>query len=136
MNFEIPKTPDQQVNDYIIHETRKYNSSFVPNDFQPLAVYCRNEDNNIVGGLTGKTYWNYLEIEFLWVHEQVRDKGVGSRVITLAEDEAKLRKCDYAMLDTYDFQALEFYLKQGYTVFGQLDNYCSKYSRHYLKKNL
>ncbi len=54
----------------------------------------------------------------------------------LAETEAKRRGCIYSMLDTYEFQALGFYLKQGYTKFGQLEGYCEKYERYYLKKKL
>jgi hypothetical protein len=36
-------------------------------------VFAKNADGLIVGGLTGKTYWNYLEVVFLWVTEESRD---------------------------------------------------------------
>lgn len=136
MKFEIPTKLNPEADDKIISETRKFNSDFVPNDFAPLSVYCRDDRHEIVGGLTGKTYWNYLDIEFLWVSESVRGKGVASRVMRLAEVEAKRRGCIFSILDTYEFQALGFYLKQGYTKFGQLDRYCEKYERYYMKKKL
>lgn len=136
MNFEIPTESNQQADDFIISQTRQYNAQFVPNAFELLSVYCRDEDNSIIGGLTGKTYWNYLDIEFLWVDENSRKSGVASQLVSLAEEDAKRRGCSFAMLDTYEFQALEFYVKQGYVQFGQLDGYCDKYERYFLRKKL
>ena len=40
------------------------------------------------------------------------------------------------MLDTFEFQALGFYQKQGYEIFGTLEGYCKKYERYYLRKKL
>jgi hypothetical protein len=39
-------------------------------------------------------------------------------------------------LDTMSFQALDFYLKLGYTVFGRLDDLPEGHSRIFLKKAL
>lgn len=136
MKFEIPENPIAEDDEKIISETRKYNSQFVPNDFTPLSVYCRGDDGEVIGGLTGKTYWNYLDIEFLWVDEPARGNGAAARIMAIAEKEAKNRGCSVSMLDTYEFQALGFYLKQGYTEFGRLERYCGKYERYYLVKNL
>jgi GNAT superfamily N-acetyltransferase len=136
MDFEIPNNPNEEVDDYIIAKTREHNDHFVPNDYAPLSVYCRDDDGSIVGGLTGKTYWNYLDIEFLWVEESLRKQGLGEKIINLAEKEAIRRGCKYSTLDTYEFQALGFYQKQGYEQFGQLDGFCDKYERYYLRKKL
>ncbi len=136
MDFEIPNNPNEEVDDYIIAKTREHNDHFVPNDYAPLSVYCRDDDGSIIGGLTGKTYWNYLDIEFLWVEESLRKQGLGEKIVNLAEKEAIRRGCKYSMLDTYEFQALGFYQKQGYEQFGQLDGFCDKYERYYLRKKL
>ncbi len=136
MDFEIPNNPNEEVDDFIIAKTREYNDQFVPYDYAPLSVYCRDDDGSIVGGLTGKTYWNYLDIMFLWVEESFRKQGLAEKIINLAEKEANRRGCKYSMLDTYEFQALGFYQKQGYEQFGQLDGYCDKYERYYLRKKL
>ena len=135
MDFEIPNNPNKDIDDYIIAKIREYNDQFVPNDYAPLSVYCRDEDGRVVGGLTGKTYWDHLDIEFLWVEEEFREQGLGTEIMRLAEEAAKRRGCKYALLDTYEFQALGFYQKQDYQQFGQLDGYC-KYQRYFLKKKL
>ncbi len=136
MKFEIPTNIDLEADEKIINETRRYNAAFVPSDFAPLSVYCRGKQQDIIGGITAKTYWDYLDIQFLWVDESARGNGIATQLIELAETEAKRRGCKYSMLDTYEFQALGFYLKQGYTKFGQLEEYCGQYERYYLKKTL
>ena len=136
MKFEIPEKPISQDDEKIISKTREYNSQFVSNNFTPLSVYCRDDNGEVIGGLTGKTYWNYLDIEFLWVDELARGNGAAARIVAMAEKEAKDRGCCISMLDTYEFQALEFYLKQGYKQFGRLEKYYGKYERYYLVKNL
>ena len=136
MDFEIPDRSNKEADDFIANKTRHFNSQFVPNDFALLSVYCRDDASNIVGGLTGKTYWNYLDIGFLWVERQNRKSRIASQLLKLAEEEAKRRGCHFSMLDTYEFQALEFYLKQGYQEFGRLEGYCGMYERYYLKKIL
>ena len=113
MKFDIPSIPDEIADDFVRSQTRKYNADFVPDEFEPLSVYCRNDDGVIIGGLTAKTYWNYLDISFLWVDDQHRGNGVASQIIKLAEDKARERGCSVSMLDTFEFQALGFYQKQG-----------------------
>ena len=54
----------------------------------------------------------------------------------LAEGEAKRRGCHGAHLDTLSSQALPFYQKLGYTVFGQIDDLPVGHARYYLKKSL
>ena len=136
MEFEIPKSSDANTDQFIIDETRKYNAQFVPDDHEALSVYCRDNDGKVIGGLTGKTYRNYLDIAFLWVDEQNRNNGLAAKIIKLAETEAKSRGCTYSMLDTFEFQALGFYLKQGYEQFGKLEGYCERFERYYLRKKI
>jgi ribosomal protein S18 acetylase RimI-like enzyme len=90
---------------------------------QPLCVFIRDDDENIVGGLTAKTYWEYLEIPFLWVDEGQRRSGVGAQLMANAEGEARMRGCKHAFLDTLSFQALGFYQKLGYQEFGRLSEF-------------
>lgn len=69
-----------------------------------------------------------------------RKNGFGSKVLAAAELEAVRRGCQYAMLDTFTFQAPEFYAKVGYGVFGRLDSFAGKdnqsFERLYFVKEL
>lgn len=83
-----------------------------------------------------ETYWQWLCIVVLWVHESFRGAGYGKALLAAAEQEAVKRGCQYAYLDTFSFQALEFYQKRGYVVFGELPNFPQGHSRYFLKKEL
>lgn len=136
MKFEITSNPNQEDDHFIISKTREYNSAFAPTEFKLLSVYCRNDNGEVVGGLTGKSFWNWLHIEYLWVNESERGKNIGSEIMSAAEGEAIKRGCIGSTLDTFSFQALGFYEKLGYSVVGKLSGYLGKYERFYLQKSL
>ena len=136
MKFEITSNHNQEDDHFIISKTREYNSAFAPTEFKLLSVYCRNDNGEVVGGLTGKSFWNWLHIEYLWVNESERGKNIGSEIMSAAEGEAIKRGCIGSTLDTFSFQALGFYEKLGYSVVGKLSGYLGKYERFYLQKSL
>lgn len=136
VEIAVTDAPNEELDEFIRSNTRTYNSGFVPNDFEYLSVYGRSDQGELIGGLTAKTYWDYLDIEFLWVDERHRQQGIATVILRRAEDEAMRRGCTRAALDTFQFQALGFYRKLGYEIFGTLDGYCGKYQRYYLTKTL
>ena len=105
-------------------------------DHQHLSVVLRDAERQVVGGLWGETYWDWLYVDVLAVHESLRRQGWGTRVLAAAEQEAIARGCHFAHLDTFDFQALPFYEKQGYVIFGALDHFPGEHKRYFLKKAL
>ena len=107
-----------------------------PVDWKPLYLFLRDGRGNIVGGLTGGTYWGWLYIGRLWLVENVRGLGYGSRLLIEAEQEALKRGCHHAYLDTQDFQALRFYQKHGYTIYGELEDMPLGHTRYSLQKKL
>ena len=62
-------------------------------------------------------------------------KKLGSLLLEEVENDAKSKGAKLIHLDTFDFQAKEFYEKQGYIVFGILENCPEKHYRYYLKKS-
>ena len=136
MRFEVTSSPRQEDEEFVIAQTRLFNSEFTERDVKSLCVFARSQDGEIIGGLSGKTYWQYLEISFLWVSESHRSSGHATHLMELAEAEAVNRGCTQALLDTFSFQALGFYLGLGYKEFGQLQGFAGKHARHYLHKAL
>ena len=136
MKIEITESPSLEDDDFVIKKLREYNAEFVENKYKLMSCYIRDSDNQIVAGLTGKTYWNWLHIEHLWVDENTRESKLGTKLVLAAEKEAKLRGCFGSTLDTFSFQALEFYKKLGYEILGTLDNYSNGHQRYYLHKEL
>ncbi|MEX3945977.1 GNAT family N-acetyltransferase, partial [Paraburkholderia sp. BR10937] len=105
--------------------------------YRPLAVSVSHpETGEIVAGLLAGTNYGQLHVLVLFVQEELRGAGIGSRLMLLAEEEACRRGCSGAWLDTYSFQARAFYERLDYTVFGTIDNYPPGHSRFFMKKPL
>ena len=98
-----------------------------------LAVIL-DRGSDAVGGLVGRTAWDWFYIEWLFVPSELRGRGLARRILQLAEDEAVKRGCSGAWLDTYSFQALNFYRRAGFTVFGELKDYPAGHARYFLCK--
>ena len=116
---------------------RSYNrSKREVSESEPLNLYIEDEHGEIMAGLVAETFGNWLEIEYLFVKEDLRGQGVGSQLLQRAESEAKKRNCRFAFVNTYQFQAPAFYQKQGYKGVFTLKDYPYTGQRHYYKKNL
>jgi len=105
-------------------------------DWVPLALFARNTEGVIVAGLTGSTYWGYLYVGRLWTDERFRKAGLGSRLLAEAEHEAQKRGCHSVHLMTGSFNALPFYQKRGYSVFGELQDMPIGHTQYFMCKNV
>jgi len=110
---------------------------FGPTWSRSIAYFLREPGGKIAGGVYGHYgSFNWLYIDTLWVSEEVRGSGHGSRLIDLIETEAARNSCTNVYLDTFSFQAPEFYKKLGYEVFGKLDDFPPGHSRIFMTKSL
>jgi GNAT superfamily N-acetyltransferase len=101
-----------------------------------LTILARDHQRQLSGGIYGFTDRGWLRIEVLVVQEQLRHLGIGTQLVCAAEAEAYRRGCHSAWLDTFSFQALSFYERHGYTIFGALDQYPDTHTRYFLRKSL
>jgi GNAT superfamily N-acetyltransferase len=107
-----------------------------PVDWTPLMIFMRDPHGKVAGGLTGGTYWGWLYVGRLWIEERLRGQSYGSQILAEAEQEALRRGCHHAYVDTQDFQALPFYEKHGYIVYGVLNDMPIGHTRYSLEKKL
>jgi ribosomal protein S18 acetylase RimI-like enzyme len=115
----------------------QYNLLFAPPDnHQAMTIVARNQAGRIIAGLVGVTYWGWLHVEDLWVEESRRKQGIGQCLLQAAEEHALQRGCRHVHLETHTFQALGFYEKLGYQVFGELPDLPQGYTKYFLKKDL
>jgi GNAT superfamily N-acetyltransferase len=114
-----------------------YNRSRAPDPkFQMLGLLLKDEAGATIGGLWGRSAYEWLFIELLFVPEFLRGTGLGSTLIQQAEQVARDRGCTGVWLDTFAFQALPLYQKLGYTVFGELKDHPRGISQYWLQKRL
>ena len=103
---------------------------------EPLNIYVEDDSGELMAGLVGETFGNWLEIEYLFVKEDIRGQGIGSQLLQQAESEAKKRNCRFAFVNTYQFQAPAFYQMHGYKEVFTLKDYPYTGQRHYYQKDL
>ncbi|MFS9140515.1 GNAT family N-acetyltransferase [Streptococcus infantis] len=103
---------------------------------EPLNLYVEDDSGELLAGLVAETFGNWLEIEYLFVKEELRGQGIGSQLLQQVESEAKKRNCRYVFVNTYQFQAPAFYQKHGYQEVFTLKDYPCTGQRHYYQKDL
>ena len=116
---------------------RAYNrSKREPSKNEPLNIYLEDEQGKLKAGMVAETFGNWLEIEYLYVSDDLRGQGIGSKILKVAERESKERGCKYSFVDTFNFQASKFYEKHGYKEVFALKNYPYTGERYYYTKEL
>ncbi len=127
--------------DYIIDRLVEYNLSQVSAEqktlFDTLDKKIIDDNGKIIAGCVARMYcWNVAYLDTLLVDERYRGNGFGSKLLIEVERTAKEKGCYLIHLDTFDFQAKGFYEKQGYEVFGVLEDCPKNHRRFYLKKEI
>ena len=129
--------PDEATARAISAGLEAYNNSIVPGGkWEPLWIVGRDDAGSVQAGLRGVTEFDWLFVVWLWVGEGYRRQGVGSRLLSEAEAIARERQCSYCYLDTFSFQAPEFYKRRGYQEFGRLEAFPPGHARIWLSKTL
>ena len=115
----------------------KFNEEKVGADnHELLNIVEYDENNSIIAGILGGTYWGWLHIDILWVAEKCRKQGIGSKLLKAAEEEARKRGCHSVHLDTMSWQAPDFYKKHGYKIISELENIPAGNKKFHLIKEL
>ena len=137
MKLESVSPPNETWNNTVRQGLYAHNREQVGSrHFDELSVILRNDDEEVVGGVLGGSIWGWMIIETFWVDKAVRGQGYGRQLLLHAEEIARQRACTDLILETFSFQALPFYKKLGYTVYGQLDGFPAGHTRYSLRKRL
>jgi GNAT superfamily N-acetyltransferase len=127
-----PEPAEEQV---VLDGLRAFNVSVIGDPkIQPVDVFARDEQGRVIGGLVGQIKWRWLYVSKLWLPESLRGSGTGTQLMRTAEDYAWNQGCLGVYLDTFEYQALPFYQKLGYELFGTLEGFPPGYKQYYLRK--
>tara|TARA_R110000850_G_scaffold75152_3_gene164126 strand:+ start:861 stop:1283 length:423 start_codon:yes stop_codon:yes gene_type:complete len=140
MNIKVTDKIDQESYDRVVELLIEYNLSktqHLKNDInEPIEIIARNNNGEIIGGLYGRSFWGTLEIKTFVVKTENRNDGIGRKLIIEAEKEAKKRNCRYISLDTFSFQAPEFYEKLGFEKIGTETDFPKGFEKYYYRKKI
>jgi GNAT superfamily N-acetyltransferase len=105
-------------------------------DGQEIAIFSRDEKEQIVAGLHGWTWGGWLKVNYLWVSAKERRQGRGQQLLLMAEAEARKRGCSHAVLNSFSFQAPDFYRRLGYRIVSTLECFPEGHRSYTLVKDL
>jgi ribosomal protein S18 acetylase RimI-like enzyme len=136
--LHLDESPAEADMDRVIKGLRAFNERQTGRalNARKFALFVKDGDGVICGGLIGITYWEWLYLDYLWLDDGLRRRGWGRRLVERAEKIAMARGCRAAWLDTFSFQAPGFYRRMGYREFGRVADHPSGASRHFFAKRL
>jgi GNAT superfamily N-acetyltransferase len=134
----LSETRDPQAEAVVTGGLAAYNKeTFGRVDTRTLDILVRDgTSGEIVGGLLGRSSLGLFFLDLFYLAKELRHAGLGSRMIALAEDEARRRGCTAAFVYTVTFQAPDFYERHGYRRFGEIACPPDGATRIFLSKTL
>ena len=90
----------------------------------------------MIGGITGYLWGMVLEIDYLWIGDSWRGQGMGKRLVLQLEEAARARNGRTSILNTFSFQAPDFYQSLGYELMAVVEGYGDQHRRYFLRKSL
>jgi GNAT superfamily N-acetyltransferase len=105
-------------------------------DGEWLAIFAKDNGDQIIGGICGNTWGGCAEIRQFWVDENHRNQGLGTQLLSAAEAEARRRGCRQIILMTFSFQAPAFYAKRGFELVALVDDHPRGHKNMLLRKRL
>lgn len=135
LNIDIIDHEHNEVVSKLTAGLRQFNVEHLGDEItQPLTIVSRNNNGDIIGGVEGRIIYKNFLINIVWIDANYRGKGLGQKLMLLAEAEAIKRGCLIAQLDTLDFQAPVFYQKLGFTVIGTVPKFLGSPERYFMMK--
>lgn len=139
MNVHVETTDDPAQDDKAVVLSGLDSSNRAAVDLaaiRPLAAFVRDEHGTILGGVLARTWGECCEVMQLWVDEAHRRRGHGRSLMRAVETESRNRGCTRIHLDTFSFQAPDFYAALGYAVVGEFTGFPDGVRRFFLEREL
>jgi N-acetylglutamate synthase-like GNAT family acetyltransferase len=105
-------------------------------DFSEFVLSETDGEGELAGGAYGWRWGGMCWLEALWVREDVRHQGIGSRLLAAVEEDARRHGCPQVALETHTFQAPDFYAAHGFQEVGRLPDYPEGHAKLMLVKRL
>jgi len=133
----LPEVPQDADREAIFACLAAFNQSRAGlSGFQQLAILLQDPStSDTVGGLWGYSLYDWLFIELLFVPDPFRGLKLGTKLLHMAERIGTERGCVGVWLDTFGFQARGFYERNGFEVFGALDDHPRGTKRFFMRKS-
>ena len=137
LTLALEPAPDRAIIRAIASGLDTHNALFTPlAGWTPHWIIGRDEGHAVQAGVQFIISLDWLFLRWLWVAEPHRKLGIGSQLLSGAEETARKSDCRAAYVDTFQFQAPEFYERHGYREFARLLDFPRGHPRVWLSKLL
>jgi len=138
IDLVVTDAPTPAQRDCVLETLRVFATQVVgrPDDKAYAVLVTEREGGAVIGGLIAYSRWQEFFIDLIALPETVRGRGVGGRLLAMAEQEARARGCSIVWLDSYAFQDNGFYEHSGFEVFARFEGKPPIYPRLFFKKSL
>ncbi|KRF13457.1 GNAT family N-acetyltransferase [Paenibacillus sp. Soil787] len=130
----------KEESEYVRRRLIEYNQEHVPDDlknnYEEINLTIKDNEGKIIGGILSVHCWNWIEVDILWIDKELRGSGFGTQLLTRIEDIAKEKKCTFIKLNTFSFQAPEFYMKNGYKEIAVFEDAPLGSKHYYFRKDI
>ncbi len=103
---------------------------------KPFAFYIKDKIGDVKGGCSGFLFYGCLYTDLLWIDESLRGRGYGIDLMGRVEELAIKNTCRFMVVNTMDFEALNFYKKLGYIIEFERKGFEKDSIMYFLRKNL
>ena len=118
----VDYTPTEADNDVLREGIVAFNENVLGERDKAFSIFLKNGQEKVFGGIQAFMDTESIYIDVLWVEGNLQKQGYGKKLLDAAEREAVKNGCVFSAVDSFDFQAEEFYLKNGYKRVGELKN--------------
>ena len=133
LNAAEPTPDDVQ---YLEDRIYEFNSSVTGISDGAFLAFLVHDGDRIVAGICGNTWGGTCEVRQFWVEESQRNRGLGTKLLHAAEQEARRRGCTQIILMTFSFQAPGFYRKHGFEVVATIEDHPRGHQNVLMRKRL
>ena len=103
-------------------------------NYREYGFLLKDTAGTIVGGLTGYVLYQWMAVQYISVAEALRGGGIGRQLMQEAEAWGRSLGLGGMWLETFAFQAPDFYRKLGFVEFGSIADHPVGSSRIFFKK--
>lgn len=104
----------QATHHFLSNKDYEFYREHIPFYFKHLELYAYKDDKGLIKAYIGISEDNMIEM--LFVHNSVRGKGIGKKLLKYAIENLNVYKVD---VNEQNKQALDFYYHQGFVEIGR-----------------
>ncbi|MBA3535020.1 MAG: GNAT family N-acetyltransferase [Tatlockia sp.] len=135
VEYTIENNPNSSDEKVIRDGIVNFNSQVINEKAKHFSIFAKDK-GKIIGGALIRAHSDALYIDVLWCVEKYRSKGVGTEIINLINNVARDKGLSKIFVDTYSFQAQDFYKKHSFYTIGTIPKYLKNHDRIFLRKDI